>query len=99
METAGIGVESLSAPSSSPGLRRVIDQMLDRTDALVATARDLPGGVAARGLRWESAAIVALAGRLSRRLRRGDPLAARVALSKGDFAAALLTGVLGGRRQ
>jgi squalene synthase HpnC len=99
MEASGIGVESLSAPSLSPGLRQVIDQLLDRTDVLIAAARDLPGGVAARGLRWESATIVALAARLSRRLRRGDPLAARVALSKGDFAAALLTGILGGRRR
>jgi hypothetical protein len=35
---------------------------------------------------------------LSRRLRHGDPLAARVALTKGDFAAALATGILRGRR-
>ena len=99
MDAAGIGVESLSAPVSSPGLRQVIDRLLDRTDALIAQARDLPGGVAARGLRWEAATIVALAARLSRRLRRGDPLAARVALSKGDFAAALLAGMIGGRRR
>src|SRR5580700_10488450 len=65
MEASGIGVESLSAPSLSPGLRQVIDQLLDRTDVLIAAARDLPGGVAARGLRWESATIVALAARLS----------------------------------
>jgi hypothetical protein len=57
----------------------------------------LPGRVAARGLRWESATIVDLAARLSRRLHRGDPLASRVALSKGDFAAALITGILRGR--
>jgi hypothetical protein len=64
---------------------------------LIIAARELPGGVAARGLRWESATIVELAVRLSRLLRRGDPLASRVALSKGDFAAALVTGIFRGR--
>ena len=69
----------------------------DRTEALIATARDLPPRVRARGLRWESAVIVALAGRLALRLRRGDPLATRVKLSKNDFAAAFLTGILARR--
>ena len=95
---ARIGVEALTAPAASLGLRQVLDRLLDATDRLIVTAGALPGGVAARGLRWESATIVDLARRLSRRLRRGDPLASRVALSKGDFAAALVTGILRGRR-
>ena len=94
---AGCTVEALAAPAAIPGLRRVIDSLLDRTEALIATARDLPPRVAARGLRWESAVIVALAGRLALRLRRGDPLATRVKLSKNDFTAAFLTGILARR--
>ena len=94
---AGCTVEALAAPVAVPGLRRVIDSLLDRTEALIATARDLPPRVAARGLRWESAVIVALAGRLALRLRRGDPLATRVKLSKNDFTAAFLTGILARR--
>jgi farnesyl-diphosphate farnesyltransferase len=97
MGEAGITVEALTAPAESAGLRQVIDRLLDSTDQLIITAKDLPGGVAARGLRWESATIVNLAVRLSRRLRRGDPLATRVALSKSDFAAALVTGIVRGR--
>jgi len=99
MGEAGIGVDALAAPASSPGLRRVIDRLLDSTDRLIVSAGELPGRVVARGLRWESATIIDLARRLARRLRRGDPLAVRVALSKGDFAAALLTAIVGGRRQ
>jgi phytoene/squalene synthetase len=99
MAEAGIAVSALSAPAANQGLRQVIDRLLDATDRLIAAARLLPGGVAARGLRWESATIVDLARRLSRRLRRGDPLASRIALSKGDFAAALLTGIVRGRRR
>ena len=52
-----------------------------------------PGAVASVGLRCESAVIVALAARLTTLLRRGDPLATRVKLRKGDFAAALVRGV------
>jgi len=37
--------------------------------------------------------IVALAARLARLLRSGDPLARRVKLRRGDFALALLRGV------
>jgi farnesyl-diphosphate farnesyltransferase len=98
MAEAGVAVEALTAPTARPGLRTVIDRLLERTDALIAMAGDLPRGVRSRGLRWEAATIVDLARRLSRRLRRGDPLASRVALSKGDFAAALLAGIIGGRQ-
>jgi len=94
----GCTVEALAAPAATPALRRVLGRLLDNTEALIATARRLPAGVAARGLRWESAVIVALAGRLARRLRSGDPLARRVKLSSGDFAASFLTGVFA-RRQ
>jgi squalene synthase HpnC len=98
MGEAGVTIEAFTAPATSPGLRTVVDGLLDRTDVLIAMAGDLPRGVRSRGLRWEAATIVDLARRLSRRLRRGDPLATRVALSRGDFAAALIAGIIGGRR-
>ncbi len=96
---AGCPLEALSAPAASPALRQVLDRLLDRTEALIADASDLPPLVAARGLRWESATIVALAARLARRLRHGDPLAGRVGLAKSDFAAAFLAGILARRRR
>ena len=98
LAAASCPVEALAAPAAGPGLRRVLDRLLDRTETLIATARLLPPGVAARGLRCESAVIVGLAGRLARRLRRGDPLASRVKLSRGDFALSCLTGLFA-RRQ
>jgi hydroxysqualene synthase len=94
----GTGVEALAAPVSSPGLRRVLHRLLDRTAELVEQACGLPPLVASRGLRWESAVIVALAGRLLRRLRHGDPVATRVAMSKSDFLAAFAIGVSRGFR-
>ena len=99
LKAAGTQAAVLAAPAISPGLRRVLDRLLDETEALIAAARDLPPRVRAAGLRRESAAIVALAGRLARRLRRGDPLATRVKLTKGDFAAAFLSGIFAPRRR
>jgi farnesyl-diphosphate farnesyltransferase len=94
----GIGVEALDPPAASPALRRVFDSLLDRTAALVDKAHGLPPRVKARGLRCECAVIVALARRLTLRLRRGDPLARRVGLGKADFLAAFLLGVARGYR-
>ena len=96
---AGCTVAALSAPAAEPALRKVLDRLLDRTEVLIALAHGLPPRVAAGGLRRESAAIVALAGRLARRLYRGDPLAGRVALAKSDFAAAFFAGILARRRR
>src|SRR5205085_9211058 len=39
LAAAGSAVEALSAPAASPGLRRVIDSLLDQTEALIAEAR------------------------------------------------------------
>lgn len=94
----GSGIEDLTLPQSSPGMRRVLDRLLDGTDALIATARGLPPSVQSAGLRRECGVIVTLAERLARRLRRGDPLAMRVKLTRGDFAAALILGLWRGRR-
>jgi farnesyl-diphosphate farnesyltransferase len=97
LAACGARIEDLDAPRASTGMRCVLDRLLDGTDLLIVKARDLPGLVKAPGLRRECAVIVNLAQRLARRLRAGDPLAGRVKLSKGDFAAALLVGLWRGR--
>jgi hypothetical protein len=76
----------------SPGMNAVKLGLLDGCDNLLARARNFPRGVKSWGLRCEVAAIVELATRLTAHLRAGDPLAMRVKLSKGDFAASLLFG-------
>lgn len=85
MAAEGVTVEALNASALSPGLRRVIDRCLDATDALIVEARTLPGRLESRHLAMESAAIVAIAERLSAQLRRHDPLAERVELSKLEY--------------
>jgi phytoene/squalene synthetase len=57
----GIGVEALAAPIASPALRRVIDRMLERTEALILIARTLPPKLKSLRLAMESAVIVTIA--------------------------------------
>ncbi len=82
-------VEDLRARMATTGLRATFDALLDHCDALMAGA-PLPAFVRDRRLRLETAAIDGLARRLARRLRRSDPIARRVALTRPDFAASLI---------
>ncbi|MFQ5774438.1 MAG: squalene synthase HpnC [Kiloniellaceae bacterium] len=95
MRAQGIDVGALEAPRSGPELRRVLDACLDGVDGLLASARELPGRLRSARLAMESAVIVRLAERLSARLRAGDPLAGRVALSRLDFLTCGLRGAGG----
>ena len=90
MRRHGTGARDLRAPAATPGLRAVLDALLDRCDALNAGAARLPSGVRDRRLRLETAVIAGLARRLAARLRAGDPVAARVALTRADIASSVL---------
>ncbi|SIQ47721.1 MULTISPECIES: squalene synthase HpnC [Acidiphilium] len=89
----GLTAAAVTDPATSPALRRVFDAMLAATADLNRAATPLPGHVRARGLRVETAIILALARRLHARLSRQDPLAMRVKLRPADAAAALLAGL------
>ena len=89
----GLDVAVLDCPAAPPGLRRVLHRCLDGCDALIAAACARPVRPRSRRLHAEMALITRLAAGLSARLRREDPLAGRVALSRADFARAGLTGV------
>jgi squalene synthase HpnC len=85
LNAANATVDDLLAKRASAGVRRVIDDLLDRTDVLIAEARRLPGQLRSKRLAMESAVIVCIAAKLSRELRRRDPVAERVELSKMQF--------------
>ena len=90
MSAAGTDVTALPARAETPALRQVFNALLDRCDALNTEATALPRLVRDRRLRIETGVIAKLARRLTTRLRRGDPLARRVKLTKPDAFAALL---------
>jgi squalene synthase HpnC len=85
MEMAG-GEAAFFAPAN-PGRRAVLDAALDRVEATLEVAAPLPRLLRSR-LRRQAAVTLALAWRLLARLRAADPVTGRVALTKGDFAAA-----------
>jgi len=95
MAEEGAVVEDLDRPACTPAMRRVIDRCLDATEILLAEARPIAGGMHNRRLGMESAAIWEIARRLTDLLRRRDPLAGRVALTKGGYGWCCLKGALG----
>ena len=96
MEAAGENTDALSAGKASPGLRAVIDQCLNETTELMTTAAQLPRNLGSRRLCLESSIIIRIAYRLLSELRRRDPTAERVKLSKFDYYRCAVTGSLAG---
>ena len=90
LDRFGGRIGELDGEAATPGLRRTFDALLDEVDALNRTAARLPLLVGSRRLRLETAAILGLSRRLARRLRRADPVAGRVKLTRTDTTGALL---------
>lgn len=93
LRAEGIQRQDLDDAVCSPGLRRVIDRMLDGTRRLLDQAAPLPRQLRNRRLRAEAAVIHALAERLLLRLRRNDPLRARVGLGPMEWTLAFGAGL------
>ena len=96
LKEAGGAVEDLDQSAETPALRNVMNRLLDGCDQLMVDARELPAVLKSRHLAMESAVIVKLADRLIARLRKGDPLATRVAMTKPDFARSMVFGAVHG---
>lgn len=94
MAAEGTGVTDLALPETTAGLRRVIDRAIVGTEELLVEARKLPRALKHRRLAAETAIIVSVADKLTRRLARRDPLAERVALGPLGFTGAALSGLL-----
>ncbi len=86
----GLRTDDLARSETSPALRLVFDKMLDEVDKLNTLAATLAPQVKDRRMRLEAAIIIALARRLTAKLRVGDPLATRVKLSRLDVLTACL---------
>lgn len=81
MQDEEIKPEVLGAEESITGLRRVIDRVLDHTQALLKTAEALPYSIKGWQMRLEVRYILCLAQRLTEKLRREDPLQGKVRLT------------------
>ena len=96
MTENGVTIDDLRQPPSSSGLRKVIDMCLGETRQLLDDAGKLPGKLENRRLAMESAIIVRVAQTLAEKLERQDPVQMRVKLSKPEYLACSVRGVLAG---
>ncbi len=93
MRAEGTTVADLALPAATPGLRRVLRRCVAGTESLMIEARKLPGAMKHPRLAAETAVIVSVAGKLTRRLGREDPLAKRVALGPVGYLSAMIGGL------
>jgi squalene synthase HpnC len=94
----GLSARALAGTTAPPGLRRVLDRLLDGTEALLAASRGFAPSVKDGRLALEIGAIQALAEGLCAKLRRVDPLAVRATFTKPRMALVGLGGALGAWR-
>jgi farnesyl-diphosphate farnesyltransferase len=94
MKEEGATVKMLREAASPAPLRAVQMRCLEGTEALLRTAEKLPGKLKSRHLAMESGVIVAVAWKLVSKLRKQDPVATRVELSKPQFAMSGLKGAI-----
>ena len=94
IDETGAAVEDLGARATGPALAEVFRRTLAGVEGLLAEAEPMPAGLHCRRLSMESAAILKIAWRLTGLLRRGDPLAARIQLSKAGYIWCCILGVV-----
>ncbi|MEM0908636.1 MAG: squalene/phytoene synthase family protein [Pseudomonadota bacterium] len=92
LKAAGGSVDDLKAPQETPALRQVIHELLDACEGRMRESAALLTLIKDPRFAAEASVVDALARRLLARLRRQDPVASRVKLSKIDFALAAAKG-------
>ncbi len=93
LDAAGAPVADLAEPKLTAPMRRVLDRALDECETLLDRAAALERSLDSGRLAAEAAVITRLAQRLLHHLRRGDPLARPIELSKTDFLMATAGGL------
>ena len=94
IEEAGGSLRELEGVALTPALRVAKDRALERTVNLLDRAQALPKLLRSRQLAAETRAILSLARSLHARLAAGDPLARRIAPTRGDAGRAAVAGML-----
>ena len=93
---AGARIDDLARPGLTPAMRQVLDRVIAPLDTLLADCADLVRQVDDTRIALECQVIRTLCVRLTGRLKREDPLADRVVLTKPGAAGLALSGIIGG---
>ncbi len=94
MEAEGMDVVDLCSKNSTAPVRRVINRTIVATENLMDEAWKLPGCLTSRRFATESVVILRIAERLIVRLRKEDPLSARIQLTKIGYLWQLIRGAI-----
>jgi phytoene/squalene synthetase len=96
LRASGANVEALGAARASPALRDCLHQLAARTETLLGHSDGFAAAIADWRLALEVSVINTLAHRLTRILRRRDPLSEKVHLGMAGIAGATALGILTG---
>jgi hydroxysqualene synthase len=96
LRASGVSVEALGAAEASPALRECLQGLAARTEALLTQSDGFAGAIADWRLSLEVSVINTLAHRLTRILRRRDPLSEKVHLGPGGVAGGTAIAILNG---
>jgi hydroxysqualene synthase len=96
LRSSGASVEALGAARASPALRDCLRELAARTEALLTDSDGFAAAIADWRLSLEVSVINTLAHRLTRILRRRDPLSEKVHLGLAGVAGGTAFGVLRG---
>ena len=94
MEAEGMDVDDLCSENAAPPVRRVINRTIAATENLMCEAWKLPDCLNSRRLTMESVAVLRIAERLIMRLRKEDPLCARIQLTKIGYLWQFIRGAI-----
>ncbi len=95
-EETGANIDMLREQASPPALRAVQMKCIEGTESLLRLADKLPGKLNSKSLAMESGVIISIAWKLVDKLKRQDPVATRVELSKPQFMLYGLKGAIKG---
>ena len=99
LNASGTNVEALDAERASPALLDCLRKLTARTERLLSDSDDFAAAINDRRLGLEVSVINTLAHRLTRILRRRDPLSEKVHLGPAGIAGATAFGILHGASQ
>jgi squalene synthase HpnC len=96
LAACGAAIEDLGGTALTPALRRVLDRVITPLDGLLEECADLVLAVKDPRIALECQVIRTMCVHLTERLKRRDPLATRVALTKPRAALLAVAGITGG---
>ena len=93
LKNHNVTLDHLTANKVSLELRECLDEILDKVDILILESREFPSKLNSRRLSMESYIIINTAAKLSKKLRRLDPIAAKIKLSKFTYFQCFVIGI------